>query len=390
MSSAKIISAVFFSFVFLAASILFAQPKLTSEGIRLPLKGLDDLVFEYPQLQDNGTKTLAKVFDKVITDNGRNAVIKYEGNTELHYAVKNNGLVELRINNPPANFSKLRFGTLIPFAINEGGKFSIDGGDAKPFPMEKPAQPHLYQGSANSILITAPSGATLKISGFEVGNYFQVQDNREWNWSIYYLMILCPYNKDHEVIELRFESGKDETVKVEKIVDKFGQDFSRSFTGKISSEDELKKDVETDKEYYASFPKQTGLDEYGGFDGTGKALGLKKTGFFHVQQVNGKWYLVNPVGNVFFHRALCVFNPSDDYTYTQGRESIFEWLPPRSGRFFEMNTGEKANTGLFSVADRPWKDFIAEVVKTNTDILPVLEGKRKPFVFDDPRFVPKK
>jgi hypothetical protein len=61
-----------------------------------------------------------------------------------------------------------------------------------------------------------------------------------------------------------------------------------------------------------------------------------------------------------------------------------------TGRFFEKYNGEAANTGLISVADRPWKTMLEEMLKTNYDIYKVFFGERPPFVFDDPRFAAKK
>ncbi|MBN2291581.1 MAG: hypothetical protein JXM70_04095, partial [Pirellulales bacterium] len=61
-----------------------------------------------------------------------------------------------------------------------------------------------------------------------------------------------------------------------------------------------------------------------------------------------------------------------------------------TGRFFEQFNGEANNTGLVSVADRPYKDFLAEVMKTNYDLLPVLTGERNAYEYDDPRFQPNK
>lgn len=57
-----------------------------------------------------------------------------------------------------------------------------------------------------------------------------------------------------------------------------------------------------------------------------------------------------------------------------------------TGRWFSKYNGESANTGLFSVADRPWKDCVEEMAKTNHEIYDALTRKRAPFAFDDPRF----
>ncbi len=61
-----------------------------------------------------------------------------------------------------------------------------------------------------------------------------------------------------------------------------------------------------------------------------------------------------------------------------------------TGRFFEGFNGEAANTGLVNVADRPYKDFLAEVMKTNYTVYDVVLGTRPPFAFNDPRFVARR
>ncbi len=57
-----------------------------------------------------------------------------------------------------------------------------------------------------------------------------------------------------------------------------------------------------------------------------------------------------------------------------------------TGRWFSGFDGERANTGLISVTDRPWKGMLNEAMKTNYDIYRVELGQRAPFVFNDPRF----
>jgi hypothetical protein len=42
--------------------------------------------------------------------------------------------------------------------------------------------------------------------------------------------------------------------------------------------------------------------------------------------------------------------------------------------------------GLVSVADRPWKDMLAEMMRTNSTMYDLLLGKRAPFSWDDVRF----
>lgn len=61
-----------------------------------------------------------------------------------------------------------------------------------------------------------------------------------------------------------------------------------------------------------------------------------------------------------------------------------------TGRFFQGFNGEAANTGLVNVADRPYKEFLAEAMKTNYTIYDLIIGRRPAFVFDDPRFAAKR
>jgi hypothetical protein len=57
-----------------------------------------------------------------------------------------------------------------------------------------------------------------------------------------------------------------------------------------------------------------------------------------------------------------------------------------TGRWFSGFDGERSNSGVISVADRPWKGMLQEVMKTNYDIYKVMLGERAPFVWDDARF----
>ncbi len=308
------------------------EPTLTPEGIKVSLRGMDDFLFKYPSMSDNASKELDKIVECKILDGGKEAILNYDNGTEIRFAKQPKGLIEFRLSNTPTGLAKFRFETLVPFAMNEGGAYQIDDGDVKFFPTEKPEKPHLFQGNARKFSLIAPGGEFFGIENLTPGAFVQVQDNRAWNWATFHLMFLVPYNKDHAVVPLAFTTGKTEAVGAKKMVDKFGQDFSAAFADKIKSEDELKRDAETEQRYYDSFPKLN-RDFCGGFPGTGTSLKLEKKKFFHVEKSGKRWFLVDPEGNAFFHLGICGFNPSDDFTYTEGRENLFEWLPPRTGEF---------------------------------------------------------
>ena len=47
-----------------------------------------------------------------------------------------------------------------------------------------------------------------------------------------------------------------------------------------------------------------------------------------------------------------------------------------TGRFFEGQNGERANTGLFNVLDRPYKDMLGQKLEAHLDIYPVWFGRQ--------------
>lgn len=111
-------------------------------------------------------------------------------------------------------------------------------------------------------------------------------------------------------------------------VDRYGQFKNVDFAAKVKSDAELRKDYELDRLYYNSL-KPPKRDKYGGLLNSKKSLGLKTTGFFHTQKLsNGRWVIVNPLGNAYFSLGVCgVAYVGDTYTLIKGRESIYEWLP---------------------------------------------------------------
>ncbi|RLF19873.1 MAG: beta-agarase [Thermoprotei archaeon] len=61
--------------------------------------------------------------------------------------------------------------------------------------------------------------------------------------------------------------------------------------------------------FLMSRPSETEYDEYGGW----KKLRGTKTGFFHVEEINGIWWLVDPEGYVFISKGVNHINYYGDY-----------------------------------------------------------------------------
>jgi hypothetical protein len=106
------------------------------------------------------------------------------------------------------------------------------------------------------------------------------------------------------------------------IIDEFGQTVHVDWPGKAHSEDDLK------KAWAAEAAALTGgtfsnRDAYGGFAGT-KA---KATGFFRVEQIEGRWWFVTPDGHLFYSAGVNGIGPGIG-TRVSGREEMFAALPP--------------------------------------------------------------
>lgn len=317
------------------ASAAKSSVTATDKGIHID-GGLLRFTLEYPQLQGADQKVIHKLIEKQVSANS--ATLKYEGGTgagtgaggQIDLKI-NNGEVGMDFRNMPDDFPNYACLMLIDYGISNGGTWKVDDQAEQPFPTEKPAKPHLYQGHARKITFKGYDGRAVTLACPE-NAYFQLTDNREWGWKIFAFRFNAPFNKDNPAAQLKVSFGAGDTAAaIAPQVDKFGQPTKKDYPGKVTSIDELKADVEADKAYYASFnpPK---LDTYGGLPGSGEKLGLQKTGFFHVQKKGERWYLVDPEGNAFFHLAIGCFTPASA-TYVSGREQIYEWLPPHDGEF---------------------------------------------------------
>jgi hypothetical protein len=123
-------------------------------------------------------------------------------------------------------------------------------------------------------------------------------------------------------------AGSSTTSTSDAIVDRYGQIIDVNWAGKITSDAQLRANVAKDARYYASLPSPKHLDRWGGEAGSGRRLGLRATGWFHVENHRGQSYLVDPDGNQFFSLGVDGLGyVGDTYTDTVGRTDAYAWLP---------------------------------------------------------------
>ena len=314
-----------------STTIVAAGPlQLGETGVTIDGGSMGTFTLPYPQLATNSAagKPETPVQKRVM---GNKATLSYPCGVSVEISIGSDKKVTYRFSGRQEVIENFRVGELlIPPNYMDGGKWRIGAGDMKPFPAEKPDSPFLFQGNATAFEFSGVDGKRIRID-LPPYSFQQLQDNREWNWKTFAWWFHTPFdqNRAEYVVTVTLDNNDGKNV---VLVDRFGQTTRKEFFGKVVAPDELKHDVDEENAYYASLTPAH-RDSFGGLSDSGEKLSLRKTGFFHVERNDDRWLLVDPAGNAFFHLGICSFGCGEDYTYVEGRESIYEWLPPRNGDF---------------------------------------------------------
>jgi len=111
------------------------------------------------------------------------------------------------------------------------------------------------------------------------------------------------------------------------IVDRFGQYTREDWPGKVHNMQDLLAQKQKEEAALKAHPTLPDRDAYGGW---ASGPHVTPTGYFTTLKRNGKWWLVDPDGHLFFSMGIDVFNvqPNGDaYTFVTGRKGMFTWLP---------------------------------------------------------------
>lgn len=121
-------------------------------------------------------------------------------------------------------------------------------------------------------------------------------------------------------------------------IDKLGQYKHADWPGKIKNESALNQAIDTEANILRVMPGPSERNRFGGW-----ALGPKReaTGNFRTEKVNGKWWLVDPEGCLYWSHGLDCVGFQEGYTTITGREIFFENLP-----------GTDESLGIFYSKDR--------------------------------------
>lgn len=113
------------------------------------------------------------------------------------------------------------------------------------------------------------------------------------------------------------------------IVDEFGQYSKTDWRGKVHSLDELHTLGKQELEQARNAAWPTDWDRFGGVPSAGKE---RATGYFHVATINGRWWLIDPLGNVFFSTGVDALRWTNSATSTSLKNRwLFRSLPDPAG-----------------------------------------------------------
>ena len=358
----------------------------TNDGVQVEAGTIGNFTIGGPVLKNKSSEVIPLV--SRTAPNASTQEFKFLDDTTITISVDDaTKTVSVAYKNRSAGAKTLAFESYVPFSLREGGKATFDAKTVD-FPLELAPGPEghsIWRGDAGRFEIQSALGQKLAIVA--PSNWNQLQDNRFWNANRSFVWI---YQFDLErdpaqtSFTIRFEDlakGEAAPVLPRQIVDRFGQTTQKDFPGKIKSEDELRQDVARQSKYFQAL-KPAPRDIYGGLPGSREALGLKKTGFFHIEKIRDPQaakkrtadglipVMVDPEGNLFFQNGVCSLGGAgDSYTFIEGRRDIYESLPTEDK--FKSSYIDGGTAFSFYAANwarkngKPWsnEEFMAQTVE---------------------------
>lgn len=196
---------------------------------------------------------------------------------------------------------------------------------------------HGYYGKKCVVEVQMRGYAKLAFDNIKVSGYLA---DKKGDWSVKFAKEFssCRCNPfiDHYLrpTDKYLSMSKDEFF---PFIDKYGQFKHRDFVGRVYSDEDLKKQIEEENNWYKANPRIANRDEfYGLIDPKHK---YEATGRFRTQKIDGKWYLITPEGNLYLALGVCLYglgerfdnptNSADEFkigsNYWSGNVTPFQW-----------------------------------------------------------------
>jgi hypothetical protein len=166
---------------------------------------------------------------------------------------------------------------------------------------------------------------------------WETQDPKE----IEFIELRLPYIQPGEEFEISLLRAEGEYTTASwdaagfPLLDEFAQLRDRDWPGKIHSETELRDSIAKEDEDLAANTGPSEWSRYGGWTG---GPTLEATGHFRTEKYQGKWWLVDPLGNLFWSHGIDCVRPGGATPVTD-REHYFTSLPEDSSPLYTDREG---------------------------------------------------
>ncbi len=121
-------------------------------------------------------------------------------------------------------------------------------------------------------------------------------------------------------------------------IDEFGQFIHKEWPGKTHSVEEMRGRVAEEDADLAAHPGSPERNQYGGWTGGPQ---LAATGYFRPEKYEGKWWLVDPEGRLFWSHGIDCVGSWGAGTPITGREHYFRNLPEEESPFAQFYGGSE-------------------------------------------------
>jgi len=142
-------------------------------------------------------------------------------------------------------------------------------------------------------------------------------------------------------VRLSKEDPGDAVLDPGPVVDEFGQWIPADWPGKASNLEQLRKAWAAEEA--ALGPGEFDYCRYGGY----RSSRAKASGFFRVEQIEGRWWFVDPDGHLFFSVGANVIGAFSG-TRAEGREAAFAALPPAELRAAMRPAARSAQASFYT------------------------------------------
>lgn len=155
------------------------------------------------------------------------------------------------------------------------------------------------------------------------------------------------YDGSYEIRDLRFVPGPkkalDPAMQLDSasffpFIDKYGQFKHAEWPGKVHSDKDL---AAAAKKEARDLKKHPGASDWSKFGGWAAGPKYEATGHFRVEKIDGKWWMIDPEGYLFWSNGVVRVTPSSAVTPLEGKNLenrcfYYEDLPAEGSDFFKF------------------------------------------------------